>query len=71
MILTREKLSELRKESLIIDLASNPGGVDFQMAEKMGIKAIWSLGLPGKVAPQTAAEIMKESIYNIVEELGV
>lgn len=69
MILGEENLIELKKGALIIDLASSPGGVDFEVAEKMDIKAIWALGLPGKVAPVTAAEILKESIYNIVEEL--
>lgn len=71
MILIKENLLELKKETLVIDLASKPGGVDFENADKIGIKAIWALGLPGKVAPKTAAEIMKTSIYNIIEELGV
>lgn len=71
LILGEEMLEMLRKESLIIDLASKPGGVDFEKAKQIGIKTIWALGLPGKVAPQTSAEIMKESIYNIVSELGV
>ena len=69
MILEEENLIELKKDSLVIDLASKPGGVDIEVANKMGIKVIWALGLPGKVAPVTAAEILKKSIYNIVEEL--
>lgn len=69
MILGEENLIELKKGSIIIDLASKPGGVDFDMAKKMGINVIWALGLPGKVAPVTAGEILKESIYNIVAEL--
>ena len=69
MILGEERLIELKRGALIIDLASTPGGVDFEVAKKMDIKVIWALGLPGKVAPVTAAEILKESIYNIVEEL--
>lgn len=69
MILGEENLIELKKGSLVIDLASKPGGVDFEVAKKMDIEVIWALGLPGKVAPVTAAEILKESIYNIVEEL--
>jgi len=27
--------------------------------------------LPGKVAPVTAAQFIKDTIYNIIEELGV
>lgn len=71
MILDEEMLLKLRKESLVIDLASNPGGVDFEKSKELGIKTVWALALPGKVAPMTAAKVMKETIYNIIEELGV
>ncbi len=53
---------------LIIDLASDPGGVDFEAAKQMGIKSIKALSLPGKVAPKTAAAIIRDTIYNIVQE---
>lgn len=71
MILDKDILKEINKKALIIDVASKPGGVDFNKAEEMGIKAIWALGLPGKVAPITAAQCIKETVYNIIEELEV
>lgn len=58
------------KKSLIIDLASKPGGVDISAAKDTGTRVIWALGLPGKVAPATAGNIIKETIYNIFSELG-
>ena len=58
------------KESLIIDLASKPGGVDMEAAKDLGVKVIWALGIPGKVAPITAGNIIKETICNIFGELG-
>jgi len=70
-ILDSEMLEQVGKECLVIDLASKPGGVDFERAKVLGIKVIWALSLPGKVAPVTAANYMKETIYNIIEELGV
>jgi len=70
LIITEEILLKLKKECLIIDLASMPGGVDFQTSKKLGIKTIHALGLPGKVAPKTAAIIMKDTIYNIINDLG-
>lgn len=70
-ILDESMLKKLNEKSLVIDLASHPGGVDFNRARKMGIRTIWALGLPGKVAPITAAECIKETIYNIIEELEV
>lgn len=70
MILTEENLLMLKKDCLVVDLASKPGGVNFEKAKELGIKTVWALGLPGKVAPSTAAKIMKDTIYNIIQELG-
>ncbi|QNU65298.1 dipicolinate synthase subunit DpsA [Ruminiclostridium herbifermentans] len=71
IILNNEILKALNPNCLIIDLASKPGGVDFEKAKELGLKAIWALSLPGKVAPVTAAEFIKDTAYNIIEELGV
>jgi len=71
MVLDRDLLFKLNKEALIIDLASKPGGVDFLAAEELGIKTIHALGLPGKTAPVSAARIIKDTIYNILEERGI
>lgn len=68
MILNDHILSKMNKDQIIIDLASKPGGVDFEEAEELKIKAIQALGLPGKVAPITAASIIKSTIYNIINE---
>jgi dipicolinate synthase subunit A len=62
VILDRSKLELLNKEVLIIDLASKPGGVDRDAANDLRIKTIWALALPGKVAPQSAAQIIKHTI---------
>lgn len=71
VILDQNLLQKIRKDCLVIDLASKPGGVDFEMARNLGVKTIWALSLPGKVAPSTAADIIKDTIFNIIEELGV
>lgn len=70
MILDEEILSQLAPDALVIDLASKPGGVDFETAKKLGIKTIWALSLPGKVAPISAGEMLKESVINILTERG-
>ena len=51
-------LENMAKHTVIIDLASPPGGTDFALATEMGIKTIHALGLPGKVAPVTAGRIL-------------
>lgn len=55
-------------DTIIIDLASLPGGVDFDACERMGIRAVRALSLPGRVAPKAAGEIIKNAVYNITEE---
>lgn len=71
MILPAEILKNIQKNALVIDLASKPGGVDFSAAKALGIKVIWALSLPGKVAPVTSGKIIKDTIMNIMTELGV
>lgn len=71
IVLNDEMLKKVKKDSLIIDLASKPGGVDFEKAKELGVKTIWALSLPGKVAPITAAEFIRDTVNNIIEELGV
>lgn len=71
VILDSELLKEINKDCPVIDLASKPGGVDFVKAKEIGTNVIWALSLPGKVAPVTAAQFIKDTIYNIIEELGV
>lgn len=67
-IFDADVLAKLPKNAVIIDLASLPGGVEFDAARKLKIKAIQALALPGKVAPRAAGEIIKNTIYNMIEE---
>jgi dipicolinate synthase subunit A len=71
MLLDAELLNNVKKDALIIDLASKPGGVDFKTAKEVGVKVIWALSLPGKIAPVTSGTIIKDTIMNIIKELGV
>ena len=66
MILDAEKLQYVNKEVLLIDLASNQGGIDKEETKKQGLKLIHALGLPGKVAPKSSARFIKDIIYEVV-----
>lgn len=68
-VLTKERLMLMRPDSIIIDLASEPCGTDFSAAKEIGITAEKALGLPGKFAPKTAGEIMKDTVLNILSEM--
>lgn len=69
LILTPERLQYVQDECLLIDLASNPGGIDKKTVKDKGLKLVWALALPGKVAPVTTAEFIKETIYNVLKEI--
>ena len=58
------------KNSLIIDLASRPGGVDHETAAKLNRRVVWALGLPAKAAPMTAGEIIARTVTDILNERG-
>ena len=70
MVLDREKLMLMDGNAIVIDLASEPGGTDFEAAEELGITAKKALGLPGKFAPKTAGEIVRDTVLNILSERG-
>ncbi len=61
-------LMKFSKDTLLIDLASSPGGIDANAAASLGIRVIWALSLPGKYAPQTAGEIIAETILTYMRE---
>lgn len=68
LIFNEKLLENTDKNTLIIDLASKPGGVDKAAAQSLDIDVIHALGLPGKTAPKSAGEIIKNTIVNMLEE---
>ena len=68
MILDAQVLEKICPSALIIDLASKPGGVDFDAAQALGRRTVWALSLPAKTAPRSAAGYVRDSLYHIMEE---
>lgn len=64
MLFGQQELMIIDPDTLIIDVASKPGGVDFTLANDLHIEAIHALGLPGKVAPITAGEILADVLIS-------
>ena len=52
-VLSEAVLARLRPQSFIVDLASRPGGTDFDAARRLGHRAIHALSLPAACAPET------------------
>lgn len=69
-VLGEDRLKLVSPACLCIELASKPGGTDFNAASRLGLKSIWALSLPGRVAPVTAGIIIRDTIYNILREEG-
>lgn len=67
-IFTRAVLAELPRDTLLVDLASAPGGIDAEVARALGRSVIWALSLPGKYAPVTAGEIIADTVLEILEK---
>lgn len=70
-LFNRELLQKLKKDTLIIDLASTPGGVDMAAAKELDVRVIRALSLPGKVAPVTAGRIIKDTVQEILSGEGI
>ena len=70
-LITEEIIADIPKSTLVVDLASAPGGVDLVAAKKYNLNLIHALSLPSKTAPVSAGEYMAESILNIISEESV
>ncbi|WP_209122336.1 dipicolinic acid synthetase subunit A [Alkalihalobacillus sp. BA299] len=68
LVVSANVIAQMPTNSLIIDLASKPGGTDFRYAEKRGIKALLAPGLPGIVAPKTAGQILANVLATLLKE---
>ena len=69
IVLDKEALENVKEDALVIDLASNPGGVDRKAIKEKQIKFVWALSLPGKISPITSAEFIKETLFNVVKDM--
>lgn len=67
-VIHKEAIQHLPSHGVIIDLASKPGGTDFDYAEQRGIRAILAPSLPGVVAPKTSGKILADVIKQCLNE---
>lgn len=67
-VLTEPVLAALRPGSLIVDLASRPGGTDFAAAQRLGHTAVHALSLPAACAPETAGGFVAQTVCAMIQE---
>lgn len=66
LILDKKVLDSINpNKTLILDLASLPGGVDFSYAKNIGIKTFHYLGVPAKISSKSASN----AIFNFVKKI--
>lgn len=62
MVVTENCIRRMQSDACIIDIASNPGGCDFEAAKKYRITAKLALGLPGLYTTSSSANLLKHAI---------
>lgn len=68
VVLDRNILGRLSANTIIIDVASPPGGLDLEAAKELNLKVHICQGIPGKIAPLSSAKIIADEIYPILKE---
>ncbi len=68
MVFTEELLVCMRRDSILIDIASGAGGTDYQAAKKLGRIAVLAPSLPGKFTPETAGHVLGRVLPRIIIE---
>ena len=68
LVLGEEELDQVQDSTLIIDMASGAGGVDYKHAEKRELRSLLLKGIPGVDAPVSAAQYIEESILHTLSQ---
>ena len=66
LVFDKSKLVLLSNETLIMDLASNGVGIDWNSANKIGLNAIKYLGIPGKIASDFEGDLIEQFIKKVI-----
>lgn len=61
-VVTKLLIRELPRDAYILDIASKPGGTDFDCARESGIAADLVLSIPGRFSPKSSAYILARAI---------
>lgn len=69
ILFSSDSLQKASNHTCFMELASAPGGFDMDAIRHYQLTYIPAVGLPGKVAPRTAAKYIKNTILNRLEEL--
>lgn len=68
LVLNQDCLALIKQEAVIVDIASAPGGIDYDYAMQRGLNAKLYPGLPGKISPKSSADILANEIILLMKE---
>lgn len=63
-VIREPMIREMHRDTVIIDIASRPGGVDLVAAERREIKVVAALGLPGLYTTKSSAKVFADAIID-------
>lgn len=64
-VVDADMIDSLHPDITILDIASKPGGTDFNYCKKLGIRAFHCPGLPARYAPKSSADIIFQRINEV------
>ena len=70
IVFTKSLVESMNENTIYIEIASSPGGIDVSTARDEGINIIFAPSLPGRYAPITAGEYIYQTIKDILSERG-
>lgn len=68
LVVDWKMLRECSKDTIILDIASMPGGVNRSVAQSRGILVVTALGLPGVYMTQSGATVFASMVHRILKE---
>jgi len=66
LLIDEKVICKLKKDCFMLEIASAPYGIDFDTAEKYGIRVRKAPSLPGRISPKSAGEVIAKTILNTV-----
>lgn len=70
MIIDQSRIETMQNHPLVIDIASKPGGVDYEAAKQKGLRVIIAPPLPAVYTPVSAGEILAKTIKEEMNHIG-
>lgn len=67
-VLGMRALSRQSEDTVLLELASAPGGIDREAARRWNVPVIDAPSLPGKYSPKASGELIVEAVYHMLHE---